>query len=187
MVQQSFSKRNQCNVAKEITIREAAPENLRYFILETVREMGFTPAMLRANLCSVLRVRPDPNNWSDYPNIWDEVEERLYGCDWYRVYDFIEALYAHMKESDDDTDNTNAPKFSKAMNDFFVEEGIGWQLVKGHIITRGTETFETVVTKGTTALKDSERPTAAKHLYEALQDLSRRPAALCTYLTGRQS
>jgi len=64
-----------------------------------------------------------------------------------------------------------------AINSFFIEEGIGWQLVDGQIVTRGTEAFEAVVTEATVALEGSERPTAAKHLHEALQDLSRRPEA----------
>ena len=50
-------------------------------------------------------------------------------------------------------------------------------MVEGKIVTRGTEAFEAVVTEATSALEASERPTAAKHLHEALQDLSRRPRA----------
>ena len=63
------------------------------------------------------------------------------------------------------------------MNDFFAEEGIGWQLVDGQILTRGPEAFEMLVTEAASALETSERRTAAKHLHEALQDLSRRPEA----------
>ena len=62
------------------------------------------------------------------------------------------------------------------MNTFFVEEGIGWQLVNGQIVTRGTEAFESVVKDAGKALKKSGRPTAASHIHEALQDLSRRGA-----------
>lgn len=65
----------------------------------------------------------------------------------------------------------------EALHEFFIEEGIGWQLVNGQIVTRGTEAFETVVTEATSGLATSERPTAAKHLHEALEDLSRRPQA----------
>ena len=71
----------------------------------------------------------------------------------------------------------NETVFANEINEFFIEEGIGWQLVNGQIITRGTEAFETVVTEATSALETSQRPTAAKHLHEALQDLSRRPQA----------
>jgi hypothetical protein len=66
-------------------------------------------------------------------------------------------------------------QFAEAINSFFEEEGIGWQLVNGQITTRGTEAFEAVVSEATKALQASERSTAANHLHEALQDLSRRP------------
>ena len=65
--------------------------------------------------------------------------------------------------------------FADAINEFFVEEGIGWQLTFGQILTRGPEAFETIVTEATATLETSKRPTAAGHLHEALQGLSRRP------------
>ena len=77
-----------------------------------------------------------------------------------------------MAEGDPELGRTDATEFAQALNDFFIEEGIGWQLVDGHIVTRGTEAFEAVVTEATTALDASERPTAARHLHEALRGLS---------------
>jgi hypothetical protein len=65
-LQQPFSKRNRFTKPKEITIREDAPESLRYFILDTVRELGCGPSGLRGLICRVLRTRPDPSNWSQY-------------------------------------------------------------------------------------------------------------------------
>jgi hypothetical protein len=89
----------------------------------------------------------------------------------------IEALYAGFVKSDEYDGEDNAGAFAEEINEFFVEEGIGWQLVNGRILTRGTEAFEALVTAAIPALEASERPTAAKHLHEALQDLSRRPEA----------
>ena len=177
-LEQPFSKRNRYSTgAKEITIREGAPENLRYFVLETASELDWTPASVRPVLCRVLRVPPDANNWSEYPNISGEVDGLMYGCEWFKVYDIIEALYAAMAKHDGTTMSRSAHQFAEALNEFLIEEGIGWQLVNGHIVTRGTEAFEAMVTEATSALEASERPTAAKHLHEALQDLSRRPQA----------
>ena len=65
--------------------------------------------------------------------------------------------------------------FTNEINSFFIDEGIGWQLVDGKIVTRGTEAFETMVTEAASVLETSQRLTAAKHLHEALEDLSRRP------------
>jgi len=174
-LQQPFSKRNRFTKPKDITIREDAPQGLRYFVLDTARELGRGPSSLRSTICRVLRTRPDPGNWSEYPNIWSEVEELMYGCDWFKVYDIIEALHASFAECDENSGEENAVLFAEAVNGFFVEEGIGWQLADGQIITRGTEAFEAVVKDSTAALEATDRPTAAKHLHEALQDLSRRP------------
>jgi len=58
-----------------------------------------------------------------------------------------------------------------------MEEGIGWQLMDGHIVARGPEAFQAVVKLATSVLGTTGRPTAATHMHEALQDLSRRPQA----------
>lgn len=98
----------------------------------------------------------------------------MYGCDWFKVYDIIEALHANFARNDENSGQQDAALFAEAINGFFVEEGIGWQLVDGQIVTRGTEAFESVVKDATAALEATARPTAARHLHEALQDLSRR-------------
>ena len=180
-LEQPFSKRNRYRTPKEITLREVAPENLRYFVVQTAKDLGWGPASLRPIVCRVVRVSPDPSNWTEYPNVDDEVNRLVSECEWFKVYDIIEALYAAMAKQDAITRKTaprfahNASKFAEEVNDFFIEEGIGWQLVDGRIITRGTEAFEAVVSEATGALQASERPTAANHLHEALQGLSRRP------------
>jgi hypothetical protein len=174
-LQEPFSKRNRLVTPKEIVFREDAPETLRFFILDTARQLEYAPSSLRPVICRVLRTRPDPENWSEFPNIWGEVQELMYGCEWYKVYDIIEALYASFNRNDENSGMQDGPLFADAINGFFIEEGIGWQLVDGQILTRGTEAFESVVSEATDALQVSERPTAANHLHEALQDLSRRP------------
>jgi hypothetical protein len=177
-LEQPFSKRNRYSGApKEITIREDAPEGLRFFVLQTARDLDWAPSSLRAVLCRALRVKPDDGNWSEFPNIWDEVQRLMYGCEWFKVYDIIEAMYARFAKNDSENGQHDAAQFAGAINGFFIEEGIGWQLVDGHIVTRGTEAFEAVVTDASAVLEASGRPTAAKHLHEALQDLSRRPEA----------
>ena len=157
--------------APEITIREEAPESLRVTALETVRRMArWTPKRIRRVLCGVLGVRADPDNWTDYPNVWDEVEFHMHRCDWYKVYDFIEMIHTDM--STDERDQFNA-----AINACFIENGIGWQFEDGKVVTRGTEDFETVVRNAVTALGETNRPTAAGHVHDALLALSRRPTA----------
>lgn len=173
---ESFSKRNRyAGVSPEITIREDAPEGLRFTVLELPVELGWSPSPLRDVVCRTLRIRPDPGNWSEYPNIWDEVQRLVYGCDWFKVYDIIEALYAAMIRDDQRSGGNDAERFEAEINAYFLEEGIGWQLVGGQVLTRGTEAFEAVVQNAEGALIVGGRETAASHIREALLDLSRRP------------
>jgi len=175
---ESFSKRNRYAAAgKEIKIREDAPEGLRFAMLEMAKELEWTPKALRNIVCRVLRVRPDPSNWSEYPNVWDEVQGLVYDADWFKVYDLVEAIYAAMLQNDREHGGNDAKRFAAEMNSYFLEEGVGWQLIDGQVVTRGTEAFESVVANAEKALKKSGRPTAASHIHEALQDLSRRPKA----------
>jgi AbiJ N-terminal domain 4 len=170
---ESFSRRHGYRSgAKEITVRENAPESLRYFVLQTAIDLRWQPSSLRYLLCRVLRTRPDANNWSEYPNIWGEVEYLMYGCPWFRVYNIIEGIYSGCADREG---IETARVFAEHVNEFFIEEGIGWQLTNGQILARGPEAFETMVTEATSTLDASKRPTAAGHLHEALQDLSRRP------------
>src|SRR5579864_2616196 len=129
MALQPFSKRNRLTTPKEIIVREDAPESLRYFVLDAAMQLGYGPSALRAILCRVLRTRPDPSNWSEYPNVWDEVQGLMYGCDWFKVYDIIEELLLSFALGDQSRGERNAVPFAEAINGFFIEEGIGWQLV----------------------------------------------------------
>ena len=172
MCEEPFSRRNQyAEAAAEITIREGAPESLRVTVLETVRTMEhWTPTRIRRVLCGVLGVRADQEIWTDYPNVWDEVQYHMHRCDWYKVYDFIEAIHTVMSPGEQD-------QFEAAINACFFERGIGWQFSDGKVVTRGTEDFETVVRTTVTALGETNRPTAAGHVHNALLALSRRPDA----------
>src|SRR5487761_585668 len=117
---QPFSKRQgYTGQPKEITTREEAPENLRYFVLEAARELDWAPSSLREILCRVLGEVPDSNNWSEFPNVWDEVQRLIYGCEWFKVYDIIEALHTRFSKHDRENKQRHAPRFADAINTFF--------------------------------------------------------------------
>ena len=173
--EQSFSKRHSFSRAKDITIREDAPVTLRSFVLQTVSSLGWGSDPVLQVVCRALRVRPSGTKLRAQAEA--EAQGLIDECPWFKVYDIIEALHARLARSDEDRGGNDAVIFADEINGFFVDEGIGWQLVNGHILMRGTEAFEAVVTAAIHELEASERPTAAKHLHEALQDLSRRPQA----------
>lgn len=150
-------------------VHEDAPESLRCGFLQIVHdELDKKPRWLRSVICGVLRVREDPLNWSEYPNIWQEVQDMVHGCDWFRVYDVIEGIYKLLTRAE-------KKKFEARINDLFIEEGIGWQLVEGEVQVRGDEAFERILSDSVEALDESGMATASSELDEAIRDLSRRP------------
>lgn len=165
----SFSKRNNYkSPEKEIVTREAAPTGLRAAILQIAYATGFIPSTTRKIICRILRVQPDTESWSEYPNIDRENHYLLNNCEWFKVYDIIEALAAKAPQQEE---------FVEEINDYFHQEGIGWHLVKGEITYRGSESFEAELRKAGSVLADAGLQTSASELRKAIDDLSRRPEA----------
>ena len=164
-----FSRRHGYRGQREITVREDAPEALRAGLLAILREMGLSYSDVREVICPVLHTFPDPNNWSEIPNVRDEVIEHIQGCDWYRVYDICEAMHRHLSRSGD------GEEFTERLNHIFVEEGIGWQMVNGEIVTRGPAEFEHAVAEAVARVEEAGYQTVRRELEEARRDLSRRP------------
>ena len=70
-----------------------------------------------------------------------------------------------------------AEYFTKEINAYFRDRGIGWQLSNGRIETRGSEIFEDTVQGALDVLARTGRSTANAELREARMDISRRPEA----------
>lgn len=153
---------------KEITVREDAPEGLRGFIKMAFYDLDKNPSDLRSITSRVLKIPPDTNNWSEFPNIDWEVGQHLYNCDWYLVYDIIEVIIQKLNTKEKEI-------FTNEINDYFIANGIGWKIVNGQIETRGDEVFETAVKKVVSVLDVAKLQTAKTEIREALNDLSRRP------------
>ena len=76
----------------EISVRHDAPEELRSIIVDIAYEAGLQPKTLRTSVCRVLRVAPDPSNWSDFPNVDGELRDLLRSAEWFQIYDVVEAI-----------------------------------------------------------------------------------------------
>lgn len=156
---------------EEIGVREDAPEGLRFAIPLIAQDAGMTSTELRRTICRVLLVRPDPSNWSEYPNVWEEANELIGHCSWFKVYDVAEALHAAFALHFPD----RAEYFQMRLNQYFVENGIGWQMTDGEIIYRGSEAFGETTREASEILAQSGHSAAANEIHEALRDISRRP------------
>ena len=130
-----------------------------------------TPDPMRDLVCQVLLVKPDPNNWSEYPNISNEVDWLVMDAPWYKVYDIVEAVYARIRMFG----ATAAANFARRLNEFLVEKGIGWELRDGHIVHRGSAAFARSTDEAPRILDASGFQSATNEMREALGDISRRP------------
>ncbi len=169
---QSFSERHGYQISEpDITIREEAPADLRSYLVDAACATGYSEHDLRRLAFEVLRVPADPDAWSP-AWVGADVRNRLDECDWFQVYDVIEALC---------TDTTsNIPVavlngFARDMNWYFRANGIGWQIVDGKVEVRGAEMLERNLRGALNELEATHRNTAFGELSEAVRDLSRRP------------
>ncbi|GHT40088.1 hypothetical protein AGMMS49965_07830 [Bacteroidia bacterium] len=171
MYNETFSKRQGFFQLKEkeIIIREDAPEGFRGFLRMAFYDLNKKPSDLRAIVTRVLKIPPDSDNWSEYPNIDGEVEQLLENCEWYLIYDIIEKIIQKLNFGGE------KEKFTTEINEYFIANGIGWKIVSEHIETRGDEVFETAVNTVVSVLETAKLPTAKTEIREAINDLSRRP------------
>jgi hypothetical protein len=170
----SFSKRYGYGTAADpapISVREDAPGEFRSVLIDMAYESGLKPRAVRDIVCKTLRVRPDTNNWSDFPNIDQEVRDLVDGAHWYNVYDIAEAIYNAPGRSRLD----GMMHFLHELNAYFVARGIGWELKHDGLRYRGPEGFETVVKAAQSAVSEGGHRTAANELHQAIGDLSKRP------------
>lgn len=172
---QSFSDRYGYQAPeRDISIREDAPPQLRGAIVALATRAGMHYSTLRAIVCETLLALPDPNNWSEVPNIRDEVIWRLDDCEWFKVYDIAEAIYAHLSNYISISDDLSS-QFSDGLNQFLREQGIGWEMENGKVQYRGLDSFTHAVKGAEKALLSTGRSLAASELAEAVKDISRRP------------
>ena len=156
----------------EITLREDAPPALRDAIVMLAEQEEMSPGEIRSVVCRVLLVTPDPENWSPYPNIANEVYGLVLSCRWYKVYDIAEALY---RRFDDKYGSEVAENYQDRLNDVFVEKGIGWEMRDGKVVFRGSGTFTLATKSAVDSLESTGRARAALEMKEAIRDISRRP------------
>ena len=158
------------STSTEIGVRRDAPQALREALPQLVYALGWTPTRLRRVVCRTLLVAPDRDSWTDYPNVADEVDYLIGSCDWFRVYDVVEALAREFEQSSGARD-----RYEDRLNLLFRERGIGWKLEGTSLVHRGDEIFQETLSSAEETLKADGLRQSALRLREALKDLSRRP------------
>ncbi len=164
-----FSRRHGFRAQRPITVREDAPRALRAGLVGILRDMGHSYTSVRELICPVLHEFPDPNNWTEIPNVRDEVLALVQDCDWFRIYDIAEVAYGSF------VGENRQDEFAERLNVLFEDLGIGWQMIDGHIVTRGDQDFERAVAQANAQIEGAGMQSAKTELNEARADLSRRP------------
>ena len=99
------------------------------------------------------------------------MNEHIAECSWFKVYDVAEGLHAALANADPG----RARHFADRLNQFFRENGVGWEMEESLIAFRGSEVFADATKEAVAALTDTGRQRAANEIHEALRDISRRP------------
>lgn len=160
---------------KEIVVREGVTEYVRHYAIVDVIGGTLSGTTLRDIVCRIARAVPDPNNWSPGP-VRGEIDELVSSCDWWLVYDIIEAIYKHLdKTFEFEKNSLSASKYAEKVNEMFIAQGIGWKLEDGEVVSRGADSFEEATVNAVETLAEAKRSTASERLREAFGDLSRRP------------
>ena len=158
----------------EITIRQKAPPKLRQAIPRIAKKVGMKLTDVRDIVCDVLLIKPNHDNWSD-PRVWGEVDYRIGSCHWSKVYDIAEELYEGFFNPVYEGAVMEPEEFADRLNQYFREEGIGWEMRDGQIVYRGSEVFAETTREAESLLEESGLPDAADEMREAIRDISRRP------------
>ena len=170
-MRERFSKRYGIgSTEKDITIRYAAPDELRYFVATLLLQFyKGTLRQMRSILCTTAMISPDPSNWGENDFMKSEIELIIGRCDWFRVYEIIEEGYDKIVKEE------YKEEFENDINEFFVEYGIGWRMENGELLIRGNESFEEEISATSSTLKDAGLSTSAGEIKQAILDLSRIP------------
>jgi hypothetical protein len=126
---------------------------------------------LRSVICKALRTMPSAHNWS-YDNVVNEAVGHMETCDWYRIYDVAEAIFAELARQQG---QGTADDFAAESTDFFVERGIGWQMVDGLVEARGNEEIESEVSRAQAAASEAGLITTEGLFRDARRHLSVGP------------
>lgn len=116
------------------------------------------PSSQRAVICKALRVRPDQYNWSEYPNINQEVDSLIHDCEWFTFYDMCEKIAQNMASD----------PFEEEFNKLLREEHVGYQMQEGKLLKTGSKEFDEAVSESRVELGGPRFAVASGQFEKAL-------------------
>jgi hypothetical protein len=123
-----FSIRHGIEAEPSEPVFEDAPKRVRFFVLQTLQNVFYYSAALKIVgriLCKPELIVTTP------PQPWLSIQRCLDNCQWWEVYNLIEAMYTGLASS---TEPSKATLFKSAVNGVFGQESIGWRMDEnGHL------------------------------------------------------
>lgn len=172
---EAFSKRHEFAPKPGALIYDDAPTELRRGLLCILAlDLDLSPSWLRYIVCSTLRRLPDANRQA-----WAEVQDLLYNCNWYTVYDFCERIYSDWETHPLGALNmkNKRDKFEAKLNDLFKELGMGYEMRNGRLERRSTPFVDRQVLRARDVLLSDPRFAGPSQQFErAIEWLSLRPS-----------
>jgi AbiJ N-terminal domain 4 len=164
----TFSRRQGYVKDPPITVREAAPTRIREDFVELATSSGgLTYHGLWNCFRSADRGLPDLGRMLGSA-VKGEIKKYVDSREWFHFYDLCESVGTY---------HPNKHAFVYKLNERFIEQGIGWKLEDGRIVSRESAELEDAVQVAEVALKTAGVLTAEAELRKAREDLSRRPTA----------
>lgn len=190
--QPSFSERQGLAKPPEIKYRDTFPRALRQPLFDLLRRYtnrSFLWERIEAvlNPYGLVEWPSGPpiavSRDEDHP---DTVAAKrvLMNCEWFQVYDVLEDIYGRLDfhenflaphEEAEEGEELRTIALQREVNEYFRYAGIGWQMIKGLIVSRGDDAFEVTVKTAESELADGGRVTAADRIAKAIRNLSARP------------
>ena len=147
MIDRSFSEREGLRSGGPL-VYDNAPDSVRYGIREVLTVIGYlTPTAQRRVLCPALRISPDKDNWSDYPNVDNEVVDLLTTTSWCKFYDSLERIPLYLQSD-------VVATYYERINALLADEMVGYRFESDRLARVGTAEFQTAVVAARTALQD---------------------------------
>jgi AbiJ N-terminal domain 4 len=117
-----FSLRHGIEAEPSQPIFEDAPKRLRYFVLEYLRNTIHdheAVALVARALCL-----PELIGSGAGRTVWETLQPYIFKCEWWEVYNILEATYVDLAEKSDGWEED----FAEKLNRVFSEESIGWKM-----------------------------------------------------------
>ena len=151
-----FSKRLKIPVNnKEITIRYNVTDDMRSYLYLVMKDQGIRLNQIRSIVCKTIKKAPDPDQYTENDFMESEIKEHIMSCPWNRIYDIIENFVKELPKE-------KRVSFENEINDYFYENGIGWKLENGILLSRGDDAFEYAIDSVQNVLGENEQTTKSE-------------------------